>query len=295
MPTVAEPTPSATSSSAAVITYVTPLPSDAGALSSFFGGLLPLTYPLEFFREAATAPTFFSRVAVCGGRVVGAIVMKSWDLAAASGPGKQLPFDLLARPEPGDAVAGVLLLAVGPTFRRLGVGSQLLQEGLGAAAGATPRLRAVFLMHRAADEAARAFYCGGCALPFAEVGRWPGHYELPGGAREDASVVAMALHGAELAEFEGAAGGGAVNLLDPALKRKRRMPAWQRDLLLFYVLPFCAVALLFAVSYALVALGPLRGISGPPTGRGAPPPLQQQQPPHPTAFAARRGGPGSEL
>ena len=278
---------SGTPSDPRVVHYATPLSSDAGALSSFFGGLLPITYPPEFFRAAVGAPSFFTRVAVCGGRLVGAIVVKTWGLAEASGPGKQLPFDLLAAPEAGAAVACVLLLAVGPTYRRMGVGSQLLQEGLGAAAGGTPALRAAFLMCRADDDAAHAFYCGGCALPFSLLGRWPRHY-----APEDASVLALALNGAELAEFEAPRGGGPVDLLDPSLKRRRRLPAWQRDLLLYYVAPFCAVALLFAVCYALVVLGPLQGISGPHTGRGAPPPRA----PEPSVGAARRGsGGGSEL
>jgi ribosomal protein S18 acetylase RimI-like enzyme len=272
-------------STQSVVRYATPLVSDAPALSDFFSGLLPITYPPDFYKEAVAAPTFFTRVAVCAGRLVGAIVVKTWDLAAVSGPGKQLPFDLLAgAPEPGAAVACVLLLAVGPTYRRLGVGSQLLQEGLGAAVGGTPGVRAAFLMCRAGDAAAHAFYCGGCALPFAVLGRWPGYYPLEGGA--DASVLALPFKGAELAEFEGVP---PANLLDPAVKRKRRMPAWQRTLLLYYVLPFAALALLFALSYALVALGPLRGISGPHTGRGAP---RASPTPQPTIFAARRGGSG---
>jgi hypothetical protein len=282
---------SSTSASANVVQYVAPLPSDAAALAVFFGGILPITYPDAFFREAASSPTFFTRVAVCGGRLVGAVVLKVWDLAAASGVGKQLPFDLLAAPAPGATVACVLLLAVGPTYRRMGVGSQLLHEGVTAADAGSPSLHAVFLMCRAGDAGVRAFYAGGCALPFAEVGVWPGHYSLEGGAREDACVLALPLREAELTEFEPASSGGVVNLLDPALARKRRMPAWQRDLLLYYVLPFSVVALLFLVSYALVVLGPLRGISGPHTGSGAPPP-PSSPPPKPATFAAapRRGG-----
>ena len=254
-------------SSPSVVAYTAAKPADAAALSAFFKSILPLTYPPDFYALALSAPAFTVRLAVSGGRLVGAAVVKALDLAEARASGS-LPFDLLsAPPAPGAHAACVLLLAVGPTHRRMGVGSQLLTEALSAAAAAAAApLCAAFLMCRAGDAAARAFYCGGCALPFEALGVWPGHYELPGG-REDAAVLVLPLRGAELAEFERGAGAAAgagveVNLLDAKLKRRARMPAWQRDLLFHYVLPMGAVALLFAVSYLLVLLGPLKGISG---------------------------------
>jgi hypothetical protein len=50
--------------------------------------------------------------------------------------------------------------------------------------------------------------------------------------------------------------------------KRARMPRWQRDLLLHFVLPTAAVFLLFCVCYVLVLLGPLEGISGRGGGSG---------------------------
>lgn len=51
--------------------------------------------------------------------------------------------------------------------------------------------------------------------------------------------------------------------------RVSKVPKWQRDCFLQFILPILVIALLFLVSYALVVLGPLKGISGTlPAGAG---------------------------
>ena len=51
--------------------------------------------------------------------------------------------------------------------------------------------------------------------------------------------------------------------------RVSKVPKWQRDCFLQFILPILVIALLFLVSYVLVVLGPLKGISGThPAGAG---------------------------
>ena len=283
---------------------------DVPALRAFFDELLPAPYPEEFYREAAARSCsgalpaaaqaalaaggqsgmwwYSVHMAVHGGRLVGAVVVAVASLAEAQ---RQvgLPFALLApgSAQPGDLGAHVLLLAVGlPPYRRRGIGSELLARGLEGALRACPALapsvRLAFLTC-AAEQA--PFYQ---ASSFRRLGVLPGHYppayRASPASDGTAAVMLLALcPRAELAEYQPQAAGQPPNLLHERLAPRRRMQPWLQTLLLYYVLPTAAVALLFALCYALVLLGPLRGISG--TRAAAAPQLQQQLPPAPRAAA----------
>jgi hypothetical protein len=105
----------------------------------------------------------------------------------------------------------------------------------------------------------------------------PRHYRIDGQPAA-AHVWALALKGFHLVRYgPPPPGGGPIDLSKPeglTPVRVFRLSPAMRSLLLHFVLPALGVALLFAGSYALVLLGPLRGISGPdPFDRrgGAPP------------------------
>jgi hypothetical protein len=97
---------------------------------------------------------------------------------------------------------------------------------------------------------------------------WPGAGGRDGGAAgagaggAAAVVWAKAFHSGELARFPKPKGTKLADLTTPGLERvKPRCPRWASALACQFGLPIAIVALLFAISYALVLLGPLRGIS----------------------------------
>jgi len=243
--------------------------ADVPALRELFSATLPTDYPAAFYADLAAALagappppalaaggvlSLAAHLADDAGHLAGAAVLAVLDVAAARAGGR-LPVELLAAPRAGDAAACVLLAAVGPRYRRLGIGSELLARGLAGAALHDARVRAAFLHARAADAGAAAFYE---ANDFAPLGALPGHYAAPGGAREDALLWLRPLRGAEAAEYAGprAPGAGAahVDLTSPAARAARRMPWWLRDLLCHFVAPSAAVAVLFGIVYVFVSL-----------------------------------------
>jgi hypothetical protein len=272
---------------------------DVPALRAFFDELLPAPYPESFYREAAgrCAPLlppaaqaalaagghagmwwYSVHLAVHRGRLVGAVVVAVASLAEARAQ-VGLPFELLAggggaggKGGGSDLGAHVLLLAVGlPPYRRRGIGSELLARGLEGALRAcpalAPRVRLAFLTCPAAQAPfyeASHFHCLG-VLP----GHYPEAYRAPGTDGTAAVMLLQLCPEAQLAEYEPQAPGAPPNLLHPQLAPRRRMAPWLQALLMYYVLPALAVALLFGVCYALVLLGPLRGISGSGSGAAA--------------------------
>ena len=88
----------------------------------------------------------------------------------------------------------------------------------------------------------------------------------------DASVYAFAFIQGQLAEYQlttetsGENAWGLPNLLDEKLARVKKTPKWLVDCGIQFGLPLCFIIVLFLVSYGLVLLGPLKGISGPPPG-----------------------------
>lgn len=84
--------------------------------------------------------------------------------------------------------AEILTLAVRPSARRRGTGAALVRRAAETAlALGAARL---FLDVAEGNAAARALYA---ASGFVEVGRRPGYYARPGGAREDALLLALNL------------------------------------------------------------------------------------------------------
>jgi [ribosomal protein S18]-alanine N-acetyltransferase len=83
----------------------------------------------------------------------------------------------------------LLLIAVDPAQRRLGVGTRLLEQTLAdaSARGATD----LFLEVREDNAAARHLYTG---AGFAEVGRRPDYYSGKDGSRRAAITLRLALH-----------------------------------------------------------------------------------------------------
>jgi hypothetical protein len=159
--------------------------------------------------------------------------------------------------------ACVLIVVVGERYRRLGIGSELLTAGLAAVALPDPKVCASFLHARADDEAASAFYE---ANSYSILGSLAGHYSA---GKEDALLWVRPLRDASLPEYEGPRSArGVVDLDAKGLTRAKKMPWWLRDLLFHFVLPIGAVVVLFGICYALVVLGPLRGISGGGGGGG---------------------------
>jgi len=94
--------------------------------------------------------------------------------------------------------------------------------------------------------------------------------------RRDGVLWVTALHSNELVEYTqppaaaAAADDDGEEVPDSALldllaadlpsRRVKKMPKWARDCLLQFVLPFGIVFAVFAISYLLVLLGPLKGI-----------------------------------
>lgn len=79
----------------------------------------------------------------------------------------------------------------------------------------------------------------------------------------DAVVWARTFHDGTLVTFPLAKGESLANLSLPSLKPVQpRCPRWVTTIACQFGLPLGIVGILFAISYILVLLGPLRGISG---------------------------------
>jgi hypothetical protein len=221
--------------------------------------------------SGGSGPWWYSiQLAIHQGRLVGGIVVAVASLSEARRQGLPALEYLAGGVSPTDLCAHVLLLAVGlPPYRRRGIGSELLLRGLEGALRACPSHSAlVKLALLTCPQAQAPFYA---ANHFTLLGLLPGHYppsyRAPG-SDGSAGIMAMPLSaGAELVQYVPQTKGQPPNLADPALKPRRSMQPWLASLLAYYVLPVCAVVLLFLICYALVVLGPLKGISGvaPPT------------------------------
>lgn len=216
--------------------------------------------------------------AIDAGHLVGAIVAHSLPLAEARKRAQEsagkggLAFDLLDAPAPGAAAAYVMQLGVLPAYRRRGIAKELVFEALRRMIEEDPKIDVAFAHALAEDEGAVAFLDD---AGFSKFGLVRGHFHVKDAdtgddVAADAIVFARPFHDAELARYAKPAGAELVDLSAPGLAKVRRAPKWAVNCGLQFILPLAIVAALFGVSYVLVLLGPLRGISGR-TGVGAVP------------------------
>ena len=258
--------------------------SDVPALVELFNMTLPLQTPSSFFdalsvslNAGVPAAAFSARgfqkvhveLAVDTEHLVGAAVVATishTDARRTAGTESTrqipplLPCDVLENGDERTLLTNVLLLAVLPRYRRMRIGSELVTSALSAVALNDPHVKIAFLHARAGDGEAAAFYEEN---DFVRLGVIPASYNIDGTPTAAALWVrALAYRDARLVVYEAPRGGGPIDLSSPTLKRYKPLPKWVRDLLLHFVLPSLVVALLFLICYALVLLGPLRGISG---------------------------------
>lgn len=134
-----------------------------------------------------------------------------------------------------------------------------------AVAAPSSRSSLQIFCHTKADEtAANALYR---TAGFSCIGRVPQHYTIDG-KQHDAHVWVLAMQGSFPVTYKRPAPGQLPDLSDAArleAVRVFRLPPFARTLLMQFGLPILGVVLLYAVSYALVVLGPLKGISGDDT------------------------------
>lgn len=132
----------------------------------------------------------------------------------------------------------------------------------------TPTLQS-FLHCDASDEVSNGFYLD---AGYDLLGELPDYYTFKvkgedGGVvdiKAAAHVWARPFNDGALCRYDATKddkGHELVNLAAPELKRTKRLPKWMVDCGFQFILPLCIVATLFLVSYALVLLGPLKGIS----------------------------------
>lgn len=269
--------------------------SDVPTLAELFNTTLPLPTPPPFFDALSAsllagvpAATFSARgfqrvhveLAVDSEHLVGAAVVATIShrdaRRGAGASSKQspplLPCDILEDGDERALLTNVLLLAVLPRYRRMRIGSELITSALSAVALDDARVKVAFLHARAGDGEAAAFYEEN---DFERLGVIPASYVVDGAPAAAALWVrALAYRDARVVVYEAPRGGGPIDLASPTLRRHKPLPKWVRDLLFHFVLPSLVVALLFLICYALVLLGPLRGISGvtdagPPRKSGA--------------------------
>jgi ribosomal protein S18 acetylase RimI-like enzyme len=217
-----------------------------------------------------------------GNRLAGVIALTTMKLpkstpataAAQRGAGAAAParsvndlppsYDLLSTVET-DALRGayILMLAVAPKYRRNHIGTDLLQSGVRAVVSTAEagmqgniNTRVVFVHVPRGSESAENFYD---TSDFSRLGYVPKFWAASG---TDAVVWAKAFHESELATFVVKEGQELADLSDRNLKRLTpRCPKWAMTLACQFGLPLGIVGVLFIISYALVLLGPLRGIS----------------------------------
>ncbi len=91
------------------------------------------------------------------------------------------------------------------------------------------------------------------------------HFEIDGRKEYDAAVWAQALNDHILVEYSQPDGEPVdlANADDVLRSRVSKIPKWQRDCFLQFILPFLVLLVLFSISYLLVVLGPLKGIGSP--------------------------------
>lgn len=244
-------------------------PSDIRPLRELFDKVLEVTYDAAFYERLAkgletgqfdASHKVAAVVAIDQGHLVGAVVLSTMNVLEArkkpEGAEAPLPFDLLTTQTKDTKAAYVLMLGVMGKYRRAGIGTELLFHGMRALLE-DKTVQACFLHSRANDEALAHFYEENS---FAKMGLVPAHYTISE-KKVDAVVWARAFHDNELVAYQPPAKGQLPNLKDPKLQRARRTPKWVWDCFLQFGLPLLVVFLLFAISYALVLLGPLRGIS----------------------------------
>jgi ribosomal-protein-alanine N-acetyltransferase len=142
------------------------LPEDARAIAELHAQLFPTAWDTDAIQALIEHPASLALVAVRPRReIVGFIIAH------------------IAADE-----AEILTIGVAPDCQRHGIGRQLVEGTMRAAARS--EARRLFLDVAAGNTPARALYqaCG-----FAEVGRRKAYYTLPGGARDDSLQLARDL------------------------------------------------------------------------------------------------------
>jgi len=252
---------------------------DGPAIKKFLDESLSFKFSETFFSEIfSSTPTSRYKVflAVHEKRLVGAIAVKISPLSFLRESG-ELKFELLeggSAEDVGSTVACIVALAVSPSHRHMGIGTQLLEDALVGALQSEPgepmlKVAYVFCHNELEGFFDQAFTC---------LGELPGHYSLVKDSAKDneeqpndkesikdnkALVFARAMWpDVNLAYYKPQVSGKLPDLSDPALKHTRPMAPWLRTLLFYYVLPISFVAILFLICHTLVVLGPLKGISG---------------------------------
>jgi len=198
--------------------------------------------------------------AAAPGGAAGAAAAAGGAAAAAAAGGSALRgpigFELLETVGADTMGAEVVALAVLRKYRRIGVAQKLLNEALQDVLRGAANVQVAFGFAPRGDPAAEDFYH--TRFNFDEFGVVPNYR----GSGADFVVWTQAFHNGTLATYAGegdelpvfAAGGEAP-------KRKRHTPRWLVELGLQFGLPILIVVLLFGISYFLVWLGPLKGIS----------------------------------
>lgn len=114
-----------------------------------------------------------------------------------------------------------------------------------------------FLHTNASEQGVNDFYWEN---EFECLGVVPKYYTVDG-QPVDAKVWVRAFHNAQVAVYKPQVKGQPVDLTQKPLTKPWRLPGWMWTLFLQFGLPLCCVGALFAISYLLVLLGPLKGIS----------------------------------
>jgi hypothetical protein len=199
-------------------------------------------------------------VSLNGNRVMaGCIIIRTFNMLKATTPVREgvaptLPFDLLEKIEENTLGAQVVILSVVKKFRRNGIASLLLNACMQEVLSQTPCVPVVFAYAPRGDEVMESFF-NECHK-FTEFGFIKDFKE-----KQDYSLWAQEFHDGSLACYHPVAGDVLPDLFDAELKRKRPVPKWVVDLGLQFGLPVLVVVVLFGISYFLVWLGPLKGIS----------------------------------
>jgi [ribosomal protein S18]-alanine N-acetyltransferase len=150
----------------AAVSLLWSMPDDARAIAKLHSTLFPTPWEVDAVRALIEHPAAVSLIAALPGReIVGFVIAQ------------------IAADE-----AEILTIGVGADAQRRGIGRQLVEGTVRAAARA--EARRLYLDVAASNTAGRALYA---ACGFSEAGRRKSYYTLPGGAREDALLLARDL------------------------------------------------------------------------------------------------------
>jgi [ribosomal protein S18]-alanine N-acetyltransferase len=150
----------------AAVSLLWSMPDDAGAIAALHATLFPTPWEGDAVKALIEHPASVSLIATLPGReIVGFVIAQ------------------IAADE-----AEILTIGVAADSQRQGIGRKLVEGTVRAAARA--EARRLYLDVATSNTAGRALYA---ACGFSESGRRKAYYTLPGGAREDALLLARDL------------------------------------------------------------------------------------------------------